>query len=488
MSQKLRFWSRLDFTKSGHCLVPVVFFVPFVMPSVITAQATTQAPPSSLSTLSASLEHLAEQVGPSVVQVFATSYATPGAEGDRGGLLATERTSGSGVILDSAGYIVTNAHIVSGAIRVQVEIPVAPSAGATRRSVLRPQGRMYGAQVVALDEETDLAVLKVEATGLPALRLADSDDLRPGQIVMAFGSPLGLDASVSLGVVSAVARQLEPEDPMIYIQTDAPINPGSSGGPLVDTEGRVVGINTLIYSQSGGHEGIGFAAPSNIVRNVFEQVRKTGRIRRGEIGVLAQTITPTMAAGLGLSQDWGVIIADVDPQGPGARAGLQPGDIVLALDGKVMENGRQFRVNFYTRGVGDTVTLQVLRGERRLVLRAPVTERADDPRRFAEMVRPEEHLVPRLGLLGLNLDARLASMLAPLRRDDGVLVAAISGDAPASPQGRLRPGDVIYALNRRAVSSLADLRTAVASLRPGAPAVLQVERGGRLVYLALVVE
>lgn len=489
MSQKLRFWSRLDFTRSGHCLVPVVFFVPFVMPSVITAQATTQAPPSSLSALSASLQQLAERVGPSVVQIFATSYASPDADSDRSALLATERTSGSGVILDSAGYIVTNAHVVSGAIRVQVEIPVATGPiDRARRSVLRPHGRMYGAQVVALDEETDLAVLKVEAGGLTALPLADSEALRPGQLVMAFGSPLGLEASVSMGVVSAVARQLEPEDPMIYIQTDAPINPGSSGGPLVDTDGRVVGINTLIYSQSGGHEGIGFAAPSNIVRNVFEQVRKTGRIRRGEIGVLPQTITSTMAAGLGLAQDWGVIITDVDPQGPGARAGLQPGDIVLSLDGKVMENGRQFRVNFYTRGIGDTVVLEVLRGERRLTLRVPVAERANDPLRFAEMVRPDEHLIPRLGVLGLNLDTRLASMLPPLRQEGGVIVAAIAADAPVSRQGRLRPGDVIYAVNRRPVASLADLRAIVGSLKPGAPAVLQVERARQLMYLALTVE
>ncbi len=443
-----------------------------------------------LSALSVSLQRLAERISPSVVQVFAASYSTPDEESNQGTLLTTQRTTGSGVILDPDGYIVTNAHVVSGAIRVQVELPIAADATreVPRRSVLRPHGRLVGARVVAIDDETDLAVLKVDVKGLPALALGDSDSLRPGQLVMAFGSPLGLAASVSMGVVSAVARQLEPEDPMIYIQTDAPINPGSSGGPLVDTEGRVVGINTLIYSQSGGNEGIGFAAPSNIVRNVFDQIRATGRVRRGEIGVDTQTITPAMAEGLGLQQDWGVIIAHVDPAGPGARAGLQVGDIVTTLDGKTMENGRQFRVNFYTRGIGDIVTVQVLRGERRLALRVPVAERNDDPMRFAGMVRPEEHLVTKLGILALNLDERIAEMLPALLRPDGVVVAAIAADAPLSRQGALNPGDVIHAVNNHAVVSLAELRAALGALKPGATAVLQIERDGRLMYLAFTLE
>ena len=173
---------------------------------------------------------------------------------------------------------------------------------------------------------------------------------------------------------------------MIYIQTDAPINPGNSGGALVDTEGRLVGISTLIYSQSGGNEGIGFAAPSNIVRNVFAQIRKTGRVRRGDIGVHTQTITPLLAEALGVSADAGVVLSDVAPGGPAARAGLQPGDLVLALDGKRMENGRQLRINLYTRGVNDTVVLDVQRGERKLS-RARARRRAGQRRRPAERSR-----------------------------------------------------------------------------------------------------
>jgi serine protease Do len=327
----------------------------------------------------------------------------------------------------------------------------------------------------------------VEVRSLPALAFGDSDSLRPGQVVLAFGSPLGLDSSVTMGVVSAVARQLTPEDPMIYIQTDAPINPGNSGGALVDTEGRLVGVSTLIYSQSGGNEGIGFAAPSNIVRNVFTQIRASGRVRRGDIGVSAQTVTPLLADALGLPADAGVVVADVAEGGPAARAGLQPGDVLVSLDGKRMENGRQFRINLYTRAVGQQVTLDILRGERQLSLRVPIVERQSDAGRLTELVTPE-NAIKALGVIGLELSPRIAALLPPLRRQSGAIVAAVSADSPYSQQGRLQPGDAIYALNGRAIAGIADLKAAVAALKPGSATVLQIERESRLMYLAFRVE
>jgi serine protease Do len=437
--------------------------------------------------LSEYLQTLTEEVSPAVVAILATGYqplqqgAAPGT-----GLLTRRQVGGSGVILDADGYIVTNLHVVEGAGRIRVRLPI-PADESPGESILKPKGKIVGARVIGYDRETDLAVLKVEETRLPFLDLADSDEVSSGQLVFVFGSPLGLENSVSMGIVSNVARQLREEDPMIYIQTDAAVNPGNSGGPLVDAEGRVVGINTLILSQSGGSEGIGFAAPSNIVRTVFQQIKANGYVRRGQIGVNAQTISPPLAEGLELARNWGVVLGDVYPHSPAQQAGLQIGDIVLSLDGKVIENGRQFDVNLYGTPVGATVTLQVLRGQQTLRVPVTVLERADDPNRFTLMVSPEENLVARLGILGVDLDPRIAAMVPGLRSQSGVVVAARSPDAV---YGRvaLAPGDVIHALNGQQITSLGQLRAGLQSIRVGAPVVLQVERRGQFQFLAFEME
>lgn len=448
------------------------------------AQAVKPAPTPTLESLSGAFEELSRRVSPSVVQVVVTGYGAIGEEAPSAdALLGLRRSGGSGVILDANGFVVTNAHVVAGARRVQVMLP-RPAPGS---SILRPRGLAVDATIVGVDEETDLAVLKVDGTNLPALPLGDSDALRQGQLVFAFGSPLGLENSVSMGVVSAVGRQLELDDPMVYIQTDAPINPGNSGGPLVDAQGRVVGINTMILSQGGGNEGLGFASPSNIVRTVFEQIRSGGRVRRGTVGVYAQTITPTLAAALKLPQDWGVILGDVFPESPAAAAGLRVGDVVLTLDGKRMENGRQFDVNLYRRAVGDTVTIEVARGGQTLKVPVAVAEREDDPGRFADLVSPERNVVPRLGVLALDIDDRIASMLGELRVPHGVVIAARSADSPAAEHS-LEPGDVIVSVNGAPVTALAELRSTIGRLPPRAPVVFQVQRYGQFMFVALEID
>jgi serine protease Do len=453
-----------------------------------TAQRSSRKTAGSLTELSKSFQTLSESVGPAVVQIFSIGYGPPeGASKTTSSLITKRKAGGSGVILHPDGYIITNAHVVSDARRVQVLLPTPTQDKSGAKSILKPEGERIGAQIIGIDRETDLAVLKVPRNDLPYLELGDSDELRPGQIVLAFGSPMGLQNSVSMGVVSAVARQLAPENPMIYIQTDATINPGNSGGPLVDVQGRVVGINTLILSHAGGSEGIGFAAPSNIVRNIYNQFRTSGRVRRGHIGINAQTITPTLANGIGLNREWGVICGDIYPGGPADAAGLKVGDIVLTLDGKPMENGRQLDVNLYRRPIGEKVTLEVDRNGKRLALDVMVIEREDDQTRFSDLVKPAENLIPKLGILCLDLDPSIKRHLPNLRADYGVLVAARSADAP-SLSDRLRAGDVIYTMNATRIVDLKTLREAAAKLRPGDAVVCQVERSGRLMYVAFEID
>ena len=431
---------------------------------------------------SSSLEALARRVNPSVVKIVVTGYGiTDDSDSGNAAMITRQRASGSGVILTADGYIVTNAHVVQGARRIRVQL--SPSARAARQSSVRLPAAVLDAKVVGVDRESDLAVLKVPATRLPYLVLGNSRELRQGQLVMAFGSPLGLQNSVSLGVISTVSRQLKTDSPMIYIQTDASINPGNSGGPLVDMSGSVVGLNTMIFTQSGGSEGIGFAIPSDVVRNVYRQIRKEGHVHRGEIGVSVETITPLLAKGLELPRDWGVLVADVTPDGPADKAGLQPGDIVLSLNGRTMDDARQLEVGLYRSPVGDKANLEVLRGDRRLSMEVPVVAENDDPQRFADMVDPEKNLIPKLGILGIGIDKRLAPLLPDLRKEYGIVVAARTAGGDYQ-EVDLHPGDVIYAINNEPTTTVASLTAALGRMKSGDAVVLQVEREGQLKYIA----
>jgi len=441
----------------------------------------------ALHELSAQLETLSHRVSRAVVQIFATGYVLNDEResGSNAAIVTRQRATGSGVVVSADGYIVTNAHVVSNARQVRVrmadESPSGPGAA------MQPSGKILDARIVGVDRETDLAVLKVERTDLNPLALGDSDLLRQGQLVMAFGNPLGLENSVSMGVVSSVARQIKPDDTMIYIQTDAPINPGNSGGPLVDADGRVMGINTFIFSQSGGSEGLGFAIPSNIIKNVYAQIRHEGHVHRSEIGVFAQTITPQMAAGLGLSQDWGVLLSDVEPGGPGDVAGLQPGDIVASLNGKDVGNARQMEVDLYRYAVGAKIEIVVVRNGTKQTIHVVTVEQHGDPLRFADMADPTKNLVNRLGILGIDVDQNVAALLPDLRRHYGVVVAARGGDSPYGGDS-LQLGDVIYSVNNMPVTGVASLRKALDGLKETDPLVLQVERNGRLMYVTLEIE
>lgn len=454
-----------------------------VMAVAICAYPQTAAKPDFLNSLSASMETLSQKVGPSVVQVFASGYAM-GDEGGAANVVTRQRATGSGVILSPDGYIITNGHVVANARKVRVRIPTGRPAG---HSILQPSGPIVEARIVGVDHDTDLALLKVEATNLPSLNFGDSDALRQGEVVLAFGNPLGMENSVSMGVISSKARQIKPDDTMIYVQTDASINPGNSGGPLVDSDGNVVGINTFILTQSGGSEGLGFAIPSNIVRSVYTQLKTRGHVHRSGIGAFMQSITPQLNAALHLPRDWGVLVSDVDPDGPAAAAGLKINDIILAMDGKTMENARQFDVDLYRYHGGDKVALDVLRGDQKLKLPVQVANVESDPLRFADMVDPVKSMVPKLGVLAIQIDQKIAAMVSDLRYQHGLVVAARSGE-PLYVGDDLALGDVIYSVNGVPIASVDDFNKDLDQLKDTQPVVLQVQRNGGLRYLTLEVQ
>ncbi len=442
----------------------------------LTAQDTGQP---SLRWVSQSLQRVVDHVSPSVVQI--TAYGLGREEEPGSARIRTQRGTGSGVILDPEGYIVTNAHVVGASQRIQVLIPER-NLDQKYKSILKPAGKMMSAQVVGIDRETDLAVLKVPMAGLPVLKLADSAMLRQGELVLAAGSPFGLQNSVTMGVVSAVARQVRPDDPMIYIQTDASINPGNSGGPLVNADGEVVGINTFIVSESGGNEGIGFAAPSNIVRTVYDQIRKYGRVRRGQIGLIVQTITPPLAEALQLPTEIGAVVADVAQGGAAEAAGVEVKDVILTIDGKVIENARQFGVQVYQKAE-QVAVLEVLRKGEKKTLKVAIRERPKDPDRLISLLKGDENLVPRLGMMALDLDEKVTPLMPDLRKLSGAVVAGTLEDGPAA--SALLTGDVIYEINNRPVKGLKDLVDAAQGLKPRQPVALHIERRGQLQFVLL---
>ena len=460
---------------------------------LISAVALAQQPPEprksdALHDFSNSLEALARRVNRAVVKIVSSGYSlgSEDEESTNASVLTRQRSLGTGILLRADGYIVTNAHVVQGSRQVHVQLPMPDRASPGHHSVLRPSGKIVEARIIGVDRDTDLAVLRVDQTGLAHLNLGDSETLRPGQLVLAFGNPLGLQNSVSMGVVSSVARQIKPDDPMIYIQTDASINPGNSGGPLVDIDGRVMGINTFILSQSGGSEGIGFAIPSNIVKNVFDQILKDGHVHRGQIGIHAQTLTPELAAGLSLMRNNGVLVGDVTPDGPADEAGVKVGDVVLALDGKPMENARQLEVNLYRQPIGQKIKLTLLRNDSELEVPVEVIERDDDPQRFADLVDPDKNQVKRLGILGIEIDKKVAALLSDLRKPYGIVVAAKVAGAPGA--SILQPGDVIHEINGGPITSIDALRKSLDAMRPGVAFVMQIERDGKLRYETMELE
>ena len=433
---------------------------------------------------SSTYSDLVENVNQSVVQIIVDEFGAPSRfQTDGTAIFSRSVKNGSGVIVDSEGYIITNRHVIDQAKTVQVLLPPHSDDDLSDESILRPDGDIYEAEVIGMDAETDIAVLRIDGDNYRALSFGNSQNLRAGDIVFAFGSPLGLENSVSMGIVSATARQLTEEDPMIYIQTDATINPGNSGGPLVDKNGEIVGINTLNLSQSGGSEGLGFASPSHIVESIYKQIKDRGSVQRGVIGINPQTVSPTLARALKLPAHHRVILGDVAPGSPADVAGLQAGDIIWKLDGKVIENARQLNVNIYGKEIGSSIELIVIRDGEQLTRTVKVAERTDRQTQMLDLVDPEKNFISKLGILAIGLTSEIRNMLPPLRKRGGVLVAASNGKSNVLGDP-FQPGDVIYSLNEKELFSYDEFYNLLDTLQQNDLIVMHVQRGNKLMYLS----
>lgn len=447
-----------------------------------------KAPASSnlLRALDSSLEGVISKVSPAVVQILVSGYGPSEDHGRATAKIVRQRAIGTGIIVDPDGYIITNAHVVEGAQRVRVILrsPLADSSLA-----LQPihADQILDAKVLGTHKQSDLALLKVQASDLPTVSLLNDVPVRQGELVFAIGSPEGLRDTVTMGVVSSVARQIDPDNPMAYIQTDAALNPGNSGGPLVDIDGNVIGINTLMLSEGGGSEGLGFAIPAAIVNFDYRNLRKSGHVQRVTIGVNTQNITPTLAAGLGLARSWGAIISDVNAGGAAEAAGLQVDDIVLAIDGRPILGLPDFMTALYLHPADQVLKIDVIRRMERRSFNVPVEVYHEDVDDLADIPDLRKRLVRRLSIFVTDLDGKVRPLVHSMRSDSGVVVVAQTS-GPNSPDTGLETGDIIRAIDRTALLTTSQFETLVHNLRSGDPVVLQVERNGKLQYLSFEME
>lgn len=421
------------------------------------------------SPLGASYAPIVKKVAPSVVKVLVAEKAksVPAMEGHpffdlpgfreffgdqqgrqfggrRGGALRQPPAQGlgSGVVVSADGYILTNSHVVRGADTIKVSLN---------------DGRELTAKVVGTDPETDLAVIKVDAKDLPAITFTDSDKVEVGDKVLAVGNPFGIGQTVTSGMVSGLGRATLGLDYEDFIQTDAAINPGNSGGALVDAHGRLIGINTAILSRTGGFQGIGFAVPANLARNVMEQLVKNGKVIRGYLGVSVQDITSTLAEHFELKERKGALVADVVPDSPADEAGLQNGDIITKFNGKTVNDARHLKLTVATVPPGEKVKTEVLRDGDAKTLEVTITKRPGD----RSLARDEggsfdaEDTGTLRGVGVSDLDPQARREFGVPRNVRGALVTSVEPDSAAAAAG-LQPGDVIQEINREPVGNADD--------------------------------
>ncbi|MBM4261250.1 MAG: DegQ family serine endoprotease [Deltaproteobacteria bacterium] len=385
----------------------------------------------------------------------------PGGPGSRGP--QRQRSSGSGFIIDRDGSILTNNHVVENAQKIVVKLS---------------DDSEHEAKVVGRDPKTDIAVIKIEAkTSLPVAVLGDSDKLEVGEWVVAIGNPFGLDSTVTSGIVSAKGRHINAGPYDNFIQTDASINPGNSGGPLINLRGEVVGINTAIFTRSGGNIGIGFAIPVNLVKELLPQLRGKGKVTRGYLGVLIQKVTPEIADSLGMERGYGALVANVSKDGPAEKAGVKVGDVIVEFDGKEVKDSSELPIIVARTAVEKKVRMKVLRDKKEVILNVAVGELKEE-----EVVAS----APEKGELGMTVQ-RLTPQVAEslgLEKTEGVVVTQVEPGSAADEAG-IRRGDVILEIDRKAVRSVDEYKKSVATIRKGRGVLFLVRRGESTLFLAL---
>lgn len=384
-----------------------------------------------------------------------------------------ERALGSGVIVSPEGYIITNHHVVDGAEQIKIDLS---------------DGRTIDAKLVGSDPPSDLALLQVSQSGLTSLALGNSDKVRIGDVALAIGNPLGIGQTVTMGIISAKGRStgLGSGNFEDFLQTDAPINQGNSGGALINTNGELIGINSqIIGGNTGGNIGIGFAIPANMVRNVMDQLAKTGKVRRGQLGVIVGRINSDMAQSLGMSETKGVIVNSVVPGGAAERAGIRQGDVIIALDGAAINEPNAFRNHIASMTPGSEITLTVLRDNREQKIKATLGELKAETGESETGLdsAPDATGQGKLGLSVIPLTPAIASELNLRPGTQGVVVDTVDPAGPGAAAGLIR-GDVIQEVNRQPIRSATDLRTAIDG-NGAKPALLLINRRGTTIYVTV---
>jgi Do/DeqQ family serine protease len=433
------------------------FAIAFVAVSSVNAPAQERRAPSSAAEIHLSYAPIVKRVAPSVVTISAARAVTTGNPlfndplfrrffGPGFGMPQErqQRALGSGVIVDAGGLIVTNNHVIEGANEIKVSLA---------------DKREFEAELVLKDSRTDLAVLRIKdgRERFPAMELGDSDALEVGDLVLALGNPFNVGQTVTHGIVSAVARtQVGISDYQFFIQTDAAINPGNSGGPLVDMAGKLIGINTAIFSRSGGSLGIGFAIPVNMVKVVVASARGGGdAVRRPWFGAKLQAVTPDLAESMGLRRPAGALVTNIAKDSPAAKAGLRVGDLIVAVDGVTVDDPNAFEYRFATKPLGGTAQLTVVRAGRELTVSVPLRTAPETPRDEI-VIRARS---PFMGVKVANLTPALADELR-IDSSGGVIVVNVASGSPAESYG-FRPGDLILSVNNEDINKTADLDRAV---------------------------